>query len=59
MQNRLADALRSSRADYTEIRLERSCFTAVAFRGSRLEGANTSEDVGGFVRCLNLSLIHI
>lgn len=53
MQNRLADALRSSRADYTEIRLERSCFTAVAFRGSRLEGANTSEDVGGFVRCLN------
>ncbi len=41
MQNRLTDAIASSRADYTEIRLERSWFTAVAYRGSRLEGANS------------------
>jgi TldD protein len=53
MLDRLSDALRSSRADYTEIRLERSWVSAVAYRGSRLEGANSSLDIGGFVRCLN------
>ena len=53
MHNRLADAITSSRADYTEIRLERSWLTAVAYRGSRLEGANSSLDLGGFVRCMS------
>ncbi len=53
MKNRLRDALQSSRADYTEIRLERSVTSAVTFRGARLEGATVSTDVGGFVRCLN------
>ncbi|MEO8295592.1 MAG: TldD/PmbA family protein [Gemmatimonadota bacterium] len=53
MKDRLLDALRASRADYTEIRLERSWVTTVAYRGARLEGANTSLDTGGFVRCLN------
>ncbi|MEO8199275.1 MAG: TldD/PmbA family protein [Gemmatimonadota bacterium] len=53
MKNRIGDALKSSRADYTEIRLERSWLTTVAFRGSRLEGASASLDAGGFVRCLN------
>ncbi|MEP6573551.1 MAG: TldD/PmbA family protein [Gemmatimonadota bacterium] len=53
MRNRLQEALRASRADYTEIRLERSWTTTVAYRGRRLEGANASLDVGGFVRCLN------
>jgi TldD protein len=53
MKNRLSDALKASRADYTEIRLERSWITTVAFRGARLEGANASLDAGGFVRCLN------
>ncbi|HEV8125237.1 MAG TPA: TldD/PmbA family protein [Gemmatimonadales bacterium] len=53
MKNRLRDALKISRADYTEIRLERSWTSAVAFRGHRLEGANASLDAGGFVRCLN------
>ena len=53
MKNRLRDALKTSRADYTEIRLERSWTSAVAFRGHRLEGANASLDAGGFVRCLN------
>jgi TldD protein len=53
VKNRLRDALRSSRADYTEIRLERSVTSAVSFRGARLEGATLSTDEGGFVRCLN------
>jgi TldD protein len=53
MKNQLADALKLSRADHTEIRLERSWTTAVAYRGQRLEGANSSLDAGGFVRCLN------
>lgn len=53
MKDRLNDALRASRADYTEIRLERTWATAIAFRGSRLEGATTGVEVGGMVRCLN------
>jgi TldD protein len=53
MKDRLADALRASRADYTEIRLERTWATAIAFRGSRLEGATTAVEVGGMIRCLN------
>ena len=53
MHNRLAEAIASSRADYTEIRLERSWLTAVSYRGSRLEGANSSLDLGGFVRCMS------
>ncbi|OLC01934.1 MAG: hypothetical protein AUH45_10030 [Gemmatimonadetes bacterium 13_1_40CM_69_22] len=42
-----------SRADYTEIRVERTWSTAVTFRGRRLEAATASEDQGGFVRALN------
>lgn len=53
MKDRLTDALRRSHADYTEIRIERSWVTTVAYRGARLEGANASLDAGGFVRCLN------
>lgn len=53
MKDRLTDALRAARADYTEIRLERTWASAVAFRGSRLEGATTAVEVGGMVRCLN------
>jgi len=53
LKNRLFDALRASRADYTEIRLERSWATTVAYRGRRLEGASAGLDCGGFVRCLN------
>ena len=53
MKNRLRDAIKGSRADYTEIRLERSVTSAVSFRGPRLEGATVSTDEGGFVRCLN------
>lgn len=53
MKDRLADGLRASRADFTEIRLERTWATAIAFRGSRLEGATTAVETGGMVRCLN------
>ncbi len=53
MKNRLRDALKTSRSDFTEIRLERSVTSAVTFRGPRLEGATVSTDQGGFVRCLN------
>ena len=53
MKDRLRDALKSSRADYREIRVERTWSSAVAFRGRRLEAATASEDVGGFVRVLH------
>lgn len=53
MKNRIADAIRGSRAEYTEVRVERCWTSTVAFRGSRLEGATSSIDTGGFVRCLN------
>jgi TldD protein len=49
----LAAALKTSRADYTEIRVERTWSSAVTFRGRRLETATVSEDQGGFVRALN------
>ena len=45
--------MKQSRADYTEIRVERTWSSAVAFRGRRLETATVSEDQGGFVRVLN------
>src|SRR5207247_4588423 len=50
--DRLTAALARSRADYTEIRVERTWSTAVTFRGRRLEFATASEDQGGFVRAL-------
>ncbi len=53
MKDRLAQALAASRADYTEVRIERTWASAVAFRGRRLESATVSEDQGGFVRVLN------
>jgi len=51
--DRLTTALQRSRADYTEIRVERTWSTAVTFRGRRLESATASEDQGGFVRALH------
>jgi len=52
VKDRLAAALKSSRADYTEIRVEHTWSTAVTFRGARLESATANEDLGGFVRAL-------
>src|SRR6185295_98270 len=53
LKDRLAAALKTSRADYTEIRVERTWSSAVTVRGRRLETATVSEDQGGFVRALN------
>ena len=53
MKDRVRDAIKHSRADYTEIRLERSWGSTVALRGDRLEGATAGVDEGGCVRVLN------
>ena len=53
MIDRLTAALAHSRADYIEIRVERTWSTAVTFRGRRLDSATASEDQGGFVRALH------
>ena len=52
MRQRMVDALKASRADYTEIRLEEREATTVAYRGQDLETANAVIDTGGIVRCL-------
>ncbi|PYP20128.1 MAG: TldD/PmbA family protein [Gemmatimonadetes bacterium] len=53
VKDRLLDALRTSRADYTEIRVERTWGSSVTYRGRRLESATATEDQGGFVRALH------
>ena len=45
-------ALRTSKADYTEIRIQERQATRIAYRGSQLETAHTVFDEGGIVRCL-------
>ena len=52
MRERIEAALRSSRADYTEVRLEERERTRVDFRGRNLERADIALDRGGIVRCL-------
>jgi len=52
MQGRIEAALKSSKADYTEIRLEEREATTVVYRGQDLETANAVIDAGGIVRCL-------
>jgi TldD protein len=52
MQERIRAALKSSKADYTEIRLEERESTTVAYRGKDLETAQAVIDAGGIVRCL-------
>lgn len=52
MRDRIESALRSSKADYTEIRIERREASTVAYRGKRLETASAVIDTGGIVRCL-------
>jgi TldD protein len=52
MRNRIQEALKSSKADYTEIRIEEKEITRVAFRGKELEVTNANIDKGGIVRCL-------
>ena len=52
MRDRINDALKLSRADYTEIRIEERETTRVVFRGKDLENAGANIDKGGIVRCL-------
>jgi TldD protein len=53
LKDRLTDALKRSRSDYAEIRLEHTWSSSVAFRGRRLESATAALDQGGCVRVLN------
>jgi TldD protein len=52
MRDIIQDALKRSKADYTEIRIEEKETTRVVFRGKELELANANIDKGGTVRCL-------
>jgi TldD protein len=52
MRDRIQEALKRSKADYTEIRIEEKEATRVVFRGKELEVANANIDKGGIVRCL-------
>jgi len=52
MQEQIQQALKHSRADYTEIRVEERETTRVSFRGKDLENAGGNLDKGGIVRCL-------
>jgi TldD protein len=52
MRDQIQEALKRSKADYTEIRIEEKETTRVVFRGKELETANANIDKGGIVRCL-------
>jgi TldD protein len=52
MRDQIQEALKHSKADYTEIRIEEKETTRVSFRGKDLEVANANIDKGGMVRCL-------
>jgi len=52
MRDQLTAALKGRRADYAEVRVERTRSTRVVFRGRRLELAAESVDAGGCVRAL-------
>ena len=52
MKDKIQAALESSKADYTEIRLEEREATTVSYRGADLENASAVIDAGGIVRCL-------
>jgi TldD protein len=52
MRDKMASALKGSKADYTEIRIEQREATKVFYRGKYLETADATIDTGGIVRCL-------
>ena len=52
MRDKIEEALKRSKADYTEIRIEDKETCRVAFHGKDLETANTNIDKGIMVRCL-------
>ena len=50
MRDRIQEALKRSRADYTEIRIEEKESTRVVFQGKDLEDASGQIDKGGIVQ---------
>jgi predicted Zn-dependent protease len=50
MREAILRALERSRADYTEIRVEREWRTEVAYRKENLENLEASSELGGIVR---------
>jgi len=52
MLDQLGEALKTSRADFTDIRCERAWAGTAAARGRRVEGLTHARDAGGVVRCL-------
>ncbi len=52
MKDQLLKAVERSRADYTDIRVERTWNTRVLYRGRDLENLETASERGGIVRCL-------
>jgi TldD protein len=52
MRDQILKALERSRADYTDIRVERSWRSLVVYEGPHLDTLSTSTEVGGIVRCL-------
>ena len=52
MRDRIEEALKHSKADYTEIRIEEKESTSVVYRNKDLETASSMIDKGGIVRCL-------
>jgi TldD protein len=53
LRERMESAVKRSKADYTEIRVETKDTTSIAYRGKILETVNTGRDVGGIVRVLH------
>ena len=52
VNERIRNAIKNSKADYTEIRFEDREATTISYRGRDLETANAVVDAGGIVRCL-------
>jgi TldD protein len=52
MRDQILSAIDRSRADYTEIRVEREWRSQVFYRGANLENLEASSELGGIVRCL-------
>lgn len=52
MRNRLQDALRASKAEYTDIRIEDVTTSQIVFQGQELDSIGSSRTVGGIVRAL-------
>ncbi|OGN74447.1 MAG: hypothetical protein A2X25_06055 [Chloroflexi bacterium GWB2_49_20] len=53
MRDKIQAALKLSKADYTEIRIEEKESARISYQGRDLENANAVIDKGGVVRCLS------